>query len=141
MPSYEYKVIPAPRRGLKARGVKGSEAMFAHALATTMNELGAEGWEYLRADSLPCEERQGLTGRTTVFQNMLVFRRVIADEAKTGPEVQASWAPAAVPSPAPALAAPPVAERPLLLSDSANTPDGPSVGPAHVKGGPRHAAE
>ena len=77
MPQYEYKVVPAPKRGLKARGVKGSEARFAHALQTVMNAEGADGWEYQRTDTLPCEERQGLTGRTTVFQNMLVFRREI----------------------------------------------------------------
>ncbi len=40
-----------------------------------MNRLGAEGWDYVRADALPCEERVGLTGTKTVFQNMLVFRR------------------------------------------------------------------
>lgn len=73
--TFEYKVIPAPKKGLKARGVKGGEARFAHALETVMNELGAEGWEYQRTDTLPVEERQGLTGKTTSFQNMLVFRR------------------------------------------------------------------
>lgn len=77
MPSYEYKVVPAPKRGLKAKGVKSSEARFAHALETVMNELGAEGWEYQRTDTLPSEERSGLTSKTTVFQNMLVFRRAI----------------------------------------------------------------
>lgn len=77
MPAYEYKVVPAPKRGLKAKGVKGTEARFAHALSEVMNEHGAEGWEYQRTDTLPCEERQGLTGKVTLFQNMLVFRRVL----------------------------------------------------------------
>lgn len=79
MSSYEYQVIPAPRKGKKARGVKGSEARFAHAMQDVLNEAGSEGWEYLRTDTLPSEERSGLTGRTTVYQNMLVFRRPIAD--------------------------------------------------------------
>ncbi|PJI91356.1 uncharacterized protein DUF4177 [Yoonia maricola] len=73
--SYEYKVVPAPARGLKAKGIKTSEDRFAHALETAMNELSSDGWEYLRADTLPCEQREGLMGKTTVFQNMLVFRR------------------------------------------------------------------
>lgn len=73
--SYEYKVVPAPARGLKAKGVKTPEDRFAHALQTAMNELAADGWEYLRADTLPCEQREGLISKTTVFQNMLVFRR------------------------------------------------------------------
>ncbi|MBN8631748.1 MAG: DUF4177 domain-containing protein [Rhodobacterales bacterium] len=77
MQRFEFKVIPAPRRGEKARGVKTTEDRFALALTTLMNQLGAEGWDYVRADALPCEERAGLTGTKTTFQNVLVFRRVI----------------------------------------------------------------
>jgi hypothetical protein len=73
--SYEYKVVPAPTRGLKARGVKTAEDRFAHALESAINELAASGWEYLRTDTLPSEQREGLMGKTTVYQNMLVFRR------------------------------------------------------------------
>ena len=87
MQRFEYKVVPAPRKGLRGKGVKGAEARFANALQTVMNELGAEGWEYQRTDCLPAEERQGLTGRTTVFQNMLVFRRPLEEEAETAPVV------------------------------------------------------
>lgn len=75
---FEYKVVPAPKRGLKGKGVKGNEGRFANALQTVMNELGKDGWEYLRTDTLPAEEREGLMGRTTVFQNMLIFRRSLA---------------------------------------------------------------
>jgi hypothetical protein len=46
-----------------------------------MNDLGAEGWEYQRTDTLPCEERQGLTGKTTQFRHVLIFRRLLNDEA------------------------------------------------------------
>ena len=77
MQRFEYKVIPAPRRGEKARGVKTTEDRFAYALTQLMNQLGAEGWDYVRADALPCEERVGLTGTKTTFQNVLVFRRTI----------------------------------------------------------------
>ena len=76
--AYEYAVVPAPKKGVKARGVKTPEDRFANALQTIMNEKGAEGWDYVRTDTLPSEERQGLTGRTTVFQNMMVFRRALA---------------------------------------------------------------
>ena len=77
MQTYQYKVVPAPKAGLKAKGVRSNEDRFALALETLMNELGAQGWDYVRTDTLPAEERQGLTGRTTVYQNMLVFRRGI----------------------------------------------------------------
>ncbi|HAR50627.1 hypothetical protein [Roseovarius nubinhibens] len=75
MHRYEYKVIPAPGKGLKAKGLKSPEARFAYALETAMNELGAEGWTYLRADILPSEERQGLTSSHTVYRPLLVFQR------------------------------------------------------------------
>ncbi len=81
MSQYEYKVVPAPKKGLKAKGVKSTEDRFAHALETAMNTLGAEGWEYQRSDTLPSEERSGLTRRVTTFQNMLVFRRAVAVDA------------------------------------------------------------
>ncbi len=79
MPRYEYKVVPAPKKPGKINGVRGTEHKFAAELSTLMNTLGAEGWEYQRTDTLPCEERQGFTGRVTTFQNMLVFRREIKD--------------------------------------------------------------
>lgn len=75
---FEYKVVPAPARGVKARGLRSGEERFAHALSSLMNEMAAEGWDYLRSDTLPAEERQGLTGSRTVYHNMLVFRRALA---------------------------------------------------------------
>ena len=80
MQRYEYKVVPAPRKAVKVKGVRSTEGRFAHALELVMNDLGADGWEYQRTDTLPCDERQGLTGRSTSFQNVLVFRRVIGGE-------------------------------------------------------------
>ncbi|WP_370401840.1 DUF4177 domain-containing protein [Sulfitobacter sp. JB4-11] len=76
MPSYEYKIVPAPTKGLKAKGVKGPEARFAHTLEDRMNEMAAEGWEYQRAETLPSVERSGLTSTTTEWRNVLVFRRL-----------------------------------------------------------------
>ncbi|HCP80666.1 MAG TPA: DUF4177 domain-containing protein [Octadecabacter sp.] len=87
MTGFEYKVVPAPMRGLKGKGIKGTPARFANALQSVMNDLGREGWEYQRTDTLPVEERQGLTGKTTNFQNMLVFRRAIDVAVEEMPEV------------------------------------------------------
>ena len=77
---YEYKVIPAPTKGLKAKGVKTSPDRFANALQTAINVLAGDGWEYVRAETLPSEEREGLMGKTTVFQNMLIFRKPLEAE-------------------------------------------------------------
>lgn len=91
--SYEYKVIPAPMRGLKGRGIKTAEDRFANALQTMMNEQAANGWDYLRADTLPSEQREGFLSKTTVYQNMLIFRRAKtslgAPEQPSGPVVTA----------------------------------------------------
>lgn len=85
MAGFEYKVVPAPTKGLKAKGVKSAEDRFAHTLETLMNSLGAEGWEYQRADTPPAQERAGLTGSQTVWRHVLVFRRaaVAAQEGAT----------------------------------------------------------
>jgi Domain of unknown function (DUF4177) len=111
MTQFEYKVVPAPVRGEKARGAKSTPDRFALALTTLMNDLGRDGWEYVRADTLPCEERVGFTGKQTTFQNMLVFKRAIdlADAVSTTMVALPAPAMVAVPADAPMPAAPPVA--------------------------------
>ncbi len=78
---YEYKVVPAPARGTKAKGVKTPEGRFALSVESLLNQMGAEGWEYQRAELLPSEERTGLTGSVTKWRNVLVFRRALAEGA------------------------------------------------------------
>jgi hypothetical protein len=74
---FEYQVVPAPRRAPKVKSVASADARFAMALAQKMNEMGRDGWEYLRTDTLPMDERAGLTGTKTSYVNMLVFRRAV----------------------------------------------------------------
>lgn len=95
MPGYEYSVIPAPNRGEKARGAKTGADRFALALTATLNDMAVDGWEYVRAETLPSEERAGLTGRTTIYHNVLVFRRLIEAEELPAPPVYAQPVPAA----------------------------------------------
>ena len=116
MQRYEYKVLPAPRRGTKTRDAKTTEDRFALTLTTLMNDLGRDGWEYLRAETLPCEERAGFTKTKTVEQIMLVFRRAlpaVAAEA-VGTEPATLLRPALVEAPAPRLG--PATEAPPGLS-------------------------
>lgn len=108
MPRYEFKVIPAPRRGEKTRDAKTTEDRFALALTALMNRMGADGWDYIRADTLPVDERSGLTGIKTTVQNMLVFRRELA-EGSNSPLL----APIATPVTAPAPRLGPATEAPL----------------------------
>lgn len=82
MPRYEYKLIPAPEKSTKHKGLKGAD-LFAATLEDLLNSLGAEGWQYLRAEILPEEVRSGLTSRTTTYRNLLVFRRDLPDAPAT----------------------------------------------------------
>ena len=81
---FEYKVVLAPKRPERVKGLKRGEDKFAASLAQMMNKYAADGWEYQRTDTLPVESRSGLTSKTTTFQNMLVFRRAL-EEAQTNP--------------------------------------------------------
>ncbi|MBF9060637.1 DUF4177 domain-containing protein [Rhodobacterales bacterium HKCCSP123] len=110
MPRYEYKLVPAPEKATKHKGLKGA-ANFAATLQDILNELGAEGWHYLRADTLPQEERSGLTSRTTTYRNLLIFQREL-------PEVEAP------PAPEPAVEEPrDEASLADLLTDPGETPE------------------
>ena len=118
MQRYEFKVVPAPRRGEKARGVKSTEDRFALTLTDMMNGLGRDGWDYVRADTLPCDERVGLTGTKTSFQNMLVFRRVLDVDA--------------VPAPNRLMSVEPVPVAPRLGAAEAPSGPAPALGPANA---------
>jgi hypothetical protein len=77
MDCFEYKVIPAPRRSIRVKGAKGSEGKFAATFEKVINEQAIEGWQYLRAESLPVDERHGITMRKIeTYQNVLIFQRV-----------------------------------------------------------------
>lgn len=99
MSSYEYTVIPAPARGEKAKGAKTGIDRFAATLADMLNDMARDGWEYVRAETLPAEERSGLTSRSTVYHNLLIFRRSLA--AEPAPRLEAA-APVPRPEPVPA---------------------------------------
>ncbi|MEH7827534.1 DUF4177 domain-containing protein [Gemmobacter denitrificans] len=118
MQQFEFKVVPAPRRAEKVRGLKTTEDRFAHALMQVMNQLGREGWDYVRADVLPCEERVGLTGKATNFHNMLVFRRPLATAAAATVVAMTEIAP-----PAPT-------EAPRLGTALVSEGSAPALGPA-----------
>lgn len=71
--------------------MKGVAGKFSNAVTLLMNEMAADGWDYIRSDTLPCEERQGLTGKTVKYHAMMMFRRAV--------EVEDQDEPLALPSP------------------------------------------
>jgi hypothetical protein len=91
MQQFEYRVIPAPRRGERVRGLKTPEDRFAHAVMAAINAEAAQGWEYLRAECLPSEERAGFTRTSVTERHILVFRRAVAAvaSARPGPRLPA----------------------------------------------------
>lgn len=127
---YEYRVIPAPARGQKAKGLKTPEARFAHAVETVMNDLAGDGWEYLRADTLPSEERHGLTSTTTTFRSLLVFRRPREDDPAPFQPKQLDAAPAPAPAPAAAGDAAQAADQPAPTTPPLDVPSRPDGGTA-----------
>lgn len=86
MVRFEYKAVPAPTRGTKARGVKTVQDRFALAMTETLNEHAGDGWEYVRVETLPCETRRGLTGTQITDQSMIVFRRIKHATASAEPK-------------------------------------------------------
>lgn len=109
MSQFEYSVIPAPSRGEKAKDARTPTDRYSVALTAELNRMARDGWEYVRADVLPSEERSGLAGRSTVYHNLLVFRRTVAAPVaapmprQPQPEYPAAASPARAPEPVPIL--------------------------------------
>ena len=86
--AWEYKVVPAPVKGVKEKGVKTPEARFALCIEHLLNEMAADDWQFHRAETLPSEERAGLTSTQTVWRHVMIFRRPVeAEEADYTPPV------------------------------------------------------
>ena len=133
MRQFEYKAVPAPNTGTKAKGVKSREDRFALSMTEALNDMAADGWEYVRAEMLPVEERKGLTGTQTTYQNIMIFRR-LKEAALTldeSPRIRSVPAPQ-FEDPAPAN------DEPLLkrvLSTASDDGAAPPVGAATDKTG------
>lgn len=128
MRQFEYMAVPAPTTGTKAKGVKTREDRFALSMTDILNDHADEGWEYVRAEMLPMEERKGLTGTQTSYQNVLIFRRLQSAPLALddGPRVRSVPAPT-FDEPAPANADP---ETRKPLSTRADDTNAPQLGAA-----------
>ena len=122
MAHFEYKVVPAPTRGDKVRGVKQPEARFANSVEAVLNRMAEGGWEYVRAEMLPSEERSGISKTTREWRNLLIFRRErVAPGTMHADQVATPEAPAhpAVPVTPPAVTADPVAPAATVAAPAA----------------------
>jgi hypothetical protein len=76
MSHYDYKVVPAPKRAKKVKGVSSAEELFALTLTEAINEVARQGWEYVRAEHLRAEAPRGwFRAPAAGEQSVLVFRR------------------------------------------------------------------
>lgn len=82
---YEYKCVGAPEKAKRSRGAKTRTDRVAHAMQELINREAVDGWEYLRTDLLPVEEKSGLFSRSSeAHRAVLVFRRSVGDMRRTG---------------------------------------------------------
>jgi hypothetical protein len=87
---YEYRVIPAPKRLKRIKGVSSMPELFAAMLTDAINAEARQGWEYVRSESLAAEEPAGWLRRAAmVEETMMIFRRErsrrVADRAGRDP--------------------------------------------------------
>lgn len=74
--AFEYKVVGAPEKGRRRRGAKTRSDRVAAAFEDILAAEAVDGWEYLRTDLIPVEERTGLFSRAEdVHRAVMVFRR------------------------------------------------------------------
>ncbi len=140
MSAFEYKVVTAPRKARKVKGVRGTDERYAVNLTELMNRQAADGWEYQRAESLPVDEKTGIMGKTQErYINVLVFRRAVTmveETAVAEPVVAAVAEPVAEPAVAvepPVETIEPAADPAMLATPALNdTPEGeaPPLGAA-----------
>ena len=76
MSYFDYKVVPAPQRVKKVRGITDAADLFALTLTDAINEVARQGWEYVRAERMVAEAPGGFLRKAAASeQTMLVFRR------------------------------------------------------------------
>lgn len=135
MQSYEYKAVAAPTRARRFKGVKGTSAQFAMVLSELMNDMASDGWEYLRSDSLPVDEKAGLLkARVETYHTMLIFRRAKPGapemagylEDHSGVQAAPMVAEAVIPV-KPATPVEPVAPAPVAKEDDYAFPQDPPL--------------
>lgn len=133
MSYYDYKIVPAPKKAKKVKGVSGVADLFALTLNDAINEIARQGWEYYGSEQLSIQTPGGWFSRSkTEEHTVLVFRKPrehlsprIATEAA---RAEASAVPRAVETPRrePSLGA----SAAELAGERAAETYRPSLGPA-----------
>ena len=87
--NYEYRVIPAPKRLKKIKGVSSTAELFAATLTDAINAEARDGWEYVRSEALAAEGPRGFLRRgAMVEETVMIFRRPRRGEAAREPALR-----------------------------------------------------
>jgi hypothetical protein len=74
--AFEYKCVGAPERPKRLRGTRSRSDRVALAMQEIISAEAVDGWEYLRTDLVPVEEKAGFFSRTQeVNRAVMIFRR------------------------------------------------------------------
>lgn len=117
MTRYEYKVVPAPEKPVRYTGLARGDDPFAVTLAELFNDMGRDGWAYLRTDTVT--ERRGVwpLRRRRVAREMFVFQRAKPEPSRAQDATPALLltAEARVPALAPPTPAPTAIQTPAMV--------------------------
>lgn len=87
--AFEYKVVGAPEKGQRKRGARSRSDRVAAAFEERLQAEAVDGWEYLRTDLIPVEERSSLFGRREeVHRAVMVFRRALRRSVPVEPHAR-----------------------------------------------------
>lgn len=83
MERFEYKLVATPCESEKYQGLTKADDAFAQTLGDGMNELGREGWQFMRTESVT-EKRRGLFFiKKQRERNYMVYRRALRSNGMT----------------------------------------------------------
>jgi hypothetical protein len=78
-PIYEFVVVPAPKKADRAEGLRTDADRMAKTLTELFNDMALDGWDYVRAETLPNDSSRDLTGTAPSTMTLLVFRRLLCE--------------------------------------------------------------
>jgi hypothetical protein len=89
--TFEYKCVGAPERPKRLRGSWSRSDRVALAMQEIIDAEAVDGWEYLRTDLVPVEEKASFFSRTQeVHRAVLIFRRDAVGELRARPMLAAA---------------------------------------------------
>ena len=74
MDKFEYKLVKTPAKRTRYTGLSKSDDPFAITLMDAMNQIGSDGWQFVRQEIMT-ETRRKFLGRKNIEHVYMVYRR------------------------------------------------------------------